>query len=131
MCSNFVIRSISTVILRFRRKGYLRVLPKNIFTLLKLQNCISGFFKSEFADSLQKWLSFHRNNDFITQIISENVNILTWIYYSDPVWDRVWWKILYHGIYNYESNLPYSARVHEWANETKRSNVATQSPLSL
>jgi hypothetical protein len=28
---------------------------------------------------LQKWLSFHKNNYFITQILPENVKILTWI----------------------------------------------------
>ena len=28
---------------------------------------------------LQKWLSFHKNNDFITQILPENVKILTLI----------------------------------------------------
>jgi hypothetical protein len=28
---------------------------------------------------LQKWLSFHKNNYFIMQILPENVKILTWI----------------------------------------------------
>jgi hypothetical protein len=34
---------------------------------------------------LQKWLSFHKNNYFITQILPENVKILTWILHDFTV----------------------------------------------
>jgi hypothetical protein len=32
---------------------------------------------------LQKWLSFHENNDFITQIVDENFKIKIWIFLHD------------------------------------------------
>jgi hypothetical protein len=84
---------ICTVILSFGRKGGtgLWVLPQKIFTFLKLLGLNFWRFLKQICKQIGckltiflqiKWLSFHKNNYFITQILPENVKILTWILHN-------------------------------------------------